>query len=66
MNELTVHAGSMGEELTLHIDWSDHDNIKQATTVKLEVLPIDKPRTLEISIDGIPVFISKAGKRTFV
>ena len=49
---LQLHMGEMGERVTLHVDWFDHDNIRLVTTIELLILDRDKPRTLRVSVDG--------------
>lgn len=53
MTELTLHAGGTGESLTLNVDWTDHNNIFHCNTIVIRIPFQDKPRILEILIDGI-------------
>lgn len=53
MCELTLHTGIMGENTTIHIDWFDHNNIRQATKLDIRMQPQDKPRTLALRLNGI-------------
>lgn len=55
MSEITIHTGSQGTYNTIHIDWFDHNNVKQKTTIEVNVMPQDKPRTLEVLINNIRV-----------
>ncbi len=53
--EITIHTGEQGTFNTIHVDWCDHNGVKQKTDIEVNVLPQDKPRTLEIVINGVRV-----------
>lgn len=53
MSDLTVHTGLQGDDLALHVEWFDENNVHQCTTIKISVLMRDKPRTLAISVNGV-------------
>jgi hypothetical protein len=55
MAEITIHTGSQGDCNRIHIDWFDHNNVRQETIIDVNVLPQDKPRTLEIVINGVRI-----------
>jgi len=52
-SEWTLHTGGQGEEDLIHVQWYDHNNIRQQTDVKICIRPQDKPRTLEIWVNGV-------------
>jgi hypothetical protein len=43
----------MGDCNTIYIEWTDHNNVRQNTAMEVNVLPDDKPRTLEIKVNGV-------------
>lgn len=51
--EITIHTGAANSYNTIHIDWFDHNNVKQETTIEVNVLPQDRPRTLEIKVNDV-------------
>lgn len=55
MSELTIHTGSTGDYHHLHIDWFDENNVRQDTELELHILTQDKPRTLQIRVNGVIV-----------
>ena len=61
--EITIHTGGQGEFNRIHVDWFDHNNVRQTTTVDINVQQQDKPRTLEIVINDVRVVTipAKAG-----
>lgn len=50
--ELTLHTGFMDERTIIHVDWYDHNNVRQKSEVEIRIQPQDKPRTLEIRVNG--------------
>lgn len=58
MMEITIHTGSQGDRNVIHVDWFDHNNVKQRTDVEIRIQPQDKPRILEISVNGLVVPIA--------
>lgn len=55
--EITLHTGSQGAHTTLHVDWFDEDGVGQVTDIDIIVQDQDKPRTLEIRINGAVVAV---------
>ena len=53
MSELTVHTGGQGDATTIHVDWFDHNNVRQRTDLVIAIQCQDKPRTLEVKINGV-------------
>ncbi len=51
--EITIHTGCQGDYNKINVAWSDHNNVPQRTTVEVNVQQQDKPRTLEIQINGL-------------
>lgn len=51
--EITIHTGLQNSFNTINVDWFDHNGVRQKTVVEVNVLPQDKPRTLEILINGV-------------
>jgi hypothetical protein len=56
MSELTLHTGTMGDELTLRVHWFDHNNVRYEDTIRIGIEEIDKPRTLTITVNGCVVW----------
>jgi len=54
-SEWTFHTGGQGQTDSIHIDWSDHNNVRQRTELQIVIRPQDKPRTLEIWVNGVVV-----------
>ena len=50
--ELTLHTGIMGEKTMIHVQWHDHNFVLQKADVEMRIQPQDKPRTLEIRVNG--------------
>lgn len=55
--EITLHTGAQGDRAIIHVDWFDHNNIHRTTDVEIAIQEQDKPRTLEISVDGAAVSV---------
>ena len=55
MSELTLHTGCAGSAQIINIDWFDHNNIPQKTQMEIRIRQQDKPRTLEILLNGVVV-----------
>jgi hypothetical protein len=53
--EITVHTGTQGDRSIIHVDWFDHNNVRQNTDVELIMLLRDKPRTLAVEVNGVIV-----------
>ena len=53
MTELTIHTGCMDAQTIIHVDWFDHNNIPQRTEIEIRIQPQDKPRTLELRLNGV-------------
>ena len=66
MSELTWHADGQGDELVINVDWNDHNNVRRATTVKVAVRRQDKPRQLEIVVDGVVLKVVTTGFESMV
>lgn len=52
MTHLKIYTGLQGEENLIEIDWFDHNGEHHTTTIQVNVLPQDKPRVLDILING--------------
>jgi len=66
--ELTWHTGAPGDEMTIHVDWFDENNVHQHTDVVMQILPSDKPRQLRIWINGESetIYTEGGGNRRYV
>lgn len=53
MSEITIHTGSSGDTTVLHVSWFDENNVRQMTDVEIRIQDQDKPRTLELMLNGI-------------
>lgn len=51
--EITIHTGNQNDQNKINIDWFDHNGINQKTGIIVSILPQDKPRTLQITINGV-------------
>jgi hypothetical protein len=49
---ISLHTGCAGEQHTISVDWFDENNISKTTVVEINIQPQDKPRTLEVVVDG--------------
>jgi len=57
--EITIHTGLAGEKNIIYVDWHDENNITQETKVEINTLRTDKPRMLQIKVNGDTVaFVS--------
>jgi len=52
MNEFTLHTGCQCNRTRINIDWFDENNVTQKTVLDVLVQEQDKPRTLEIMLNG--------------
>ena len=55
MSELTIHTGCQGDSTRLNVDWFDENNVRLKTIVQVNIQSQDKPRTLEIVVNGVVV-----------
>ena len=55
MSEITIHTGDMGDQNIIHISWFDEDNRPQSTELRVIIQNNDKPRTLEVRVNGVRV-----------
>jgi len=55
VSEITIRAGGQYDETQINVDWNDHNNVSRRTTVLVSVLGQDKPRTLQITVNGVVV-----------
>jgi hypothetical protein len=53
--ELTLHTGFMGDGATIYIDWSDQNNKRLTDTLEISVREQDKPRVIDIYVNGVKV-----------
>lgn len=53
MSELTIHTGGMGDVHKINIDCFDHNNIRRNSVLELIVPNQDKPRILQVWMNGI-------------
>ena len=53
MCELTIHTGTQGDYNKINIDWFNENNVRQKLELEIIVQNQDKPRTLEIRVNGI-------------
>jgi hypothetical protein len=53
MSELTIHTGGVDSLTTIHVAWFNHNNVRQMTDVEIRIQPQDKPRTLEVRVNGV-------------
>lgn len=52
MCEMTLHTGCAGDRHKLYVDWFSHNGTKQQTVVEINIMDCDKPRILEILVNG--------------
>jgi hypothetical protein len=53
--EITLHTGLQSDRNTVHIDWHDHNNVKHLDKLEINVLSMDKPRTIEIKLNRVVI-----------
>jgi hypothetical protein len=46
-----------GDELMFNVDWFDHNNVRQHTEVLMAMQKQDKPRQLEVRVNGVIVAV---------
>ena len=56
MSEITIHTGVQGDHIGINIDWFDENNVRQEERLAIMIKEQDKPRTLEITINGVLVY----------
>jgi hypothetical protein len=57
MTELRWATGMEGDELMFNVDWFDHNNVRQYTEVVMAMQKQDKPRQLEVRVNGVIVAV---------
>jgi len=55
--EITIHTGFMGDINIIHVSWYNENGVRQATDIELNIQPQDKPRTLELKINGVIIAV---------
>lgn len=65
MNEITIHTGGAGDQTTLHVDWSDENNIRRSETIIIQVNPEDKPCILMVFVNGHGVYETTGKERVY-
>lgn len=55
MTEVTIHTGCQGDTHQCTFSWFDHNNVPQKTVVEVNIQAQDKPRTLEVIVNGVVV-----------
>lgn len=53
--EITLHTGAMGSEWVINVDWMDEDAVPRHDQIELRVPNIDKPRRVELWVNGAKV-----------
>ena len=59
--EITLNTGCAGDSHKCNIDWFDENNVRRKTIVEVNIQPQDKPRTLEIIVNGVIVATVRDG-----
>ena len=52
MAHITIHTGTQSDHTQIDISWFDENNVKQLTTIEVIVQEQDKPRRLELQVNG--------------
>lgn len=55
--DITVHTGCAGDKHLFRFSWFDHNNVVHNTHVEVNIAERDKPRTLEVFVDGSKVAV---------
>ena len=55
MNTLTLHTGCAGDSFDIQVEWFDHNNIRHSDHVAIRIAQRDKPRTLQVVVNGMIV-----------
>ena len=55
--EVTSHTGCAGDSHKCNVDWFDENNVRQNTTAEVNIQKQDKPRTLEVLMNGVIVAV---------
>ena len=64
MTDLALFTGFAGEEITINVVFSDHNNVRHNIPIELKVHEFDKPRMLDIIVDGKHVATFNSQKKT--
>jgi hypothetical protein len=54
--EVTLKTGCAGESHKCNVEWFDENSVDQLTVVEVNIRDQDKPRVLEVVVDGMLVF----------
>lgn len=55
MSHLTLQTGFPGDRTSIDVHWHDHDHVAHVTRLEINVAKQDKPRTLQILLDGMVI-----------
>lgn len=58
MTEMRIYAGEQGDSVCIHVDWSDHNNVKHTFPIEVETQKQDKPRIVGVKVAGRPVLLT--------
>ena len=61
--EITLHTGCQIDAMRVNIDWHDENNIHRVVPIDIIIREQDKPRTMEILIDGVVAYIVDSHNR---
>lgn len=57
MSELTLHLTSVSEPFTLHVNWTDRNNVRHDTNLAVYVKDKDRETSLIVTINGVTTSI---------
>jgi hypothetical protein len=63
MSELTLHTGCQGDWDTINIDWFNENGVLKHTKLDIIIQEQDRPRTLEIRVNGVTVAVINSDDR---
>ena len=50
--EITIHTGSIGACNKINVDWFDENGVRKTNVIEIDVMNVDRPRTLCLKLDG--------------
>ncbi len=61
--DMTLYTGDMGDSQRINVVWSDENNVHRTTIIDIEIRNQDKPRTLDIIVNGVVVATTNSRRR---
>jgi len=51
MTQMIIYTGTPGDKTRIEMHWFDENNVPMRTLIDVEILDLDKPRTLRVKVN---------------